>query len=142
MAARDRRARHERDHRPRDLRSVELKLTTAIFRGAGDVITKLANAATPLAGLALGHISQIFLKQFRDIADGTRACYQAVTLARYAVTRLHSVSLANRYEIALNPLDSSPVAAVLGLGRPTRTDLGVKVVMDMRLDPGRELWRA
>jgi hypothetical protein len=70
------------------------KLTTAIFRGAGDVITKLANAATPLAGLALGHISQIFLKQFRDIADGTRACYQAVTLARYAVTRLHSVSLA------------------------------------------------
>ena len=68
--------------------------------------------------------------------------YQAVTMARYAVTQLHSVSLANRYEIALNPLASSPVAAVLGLANPTRTNLGVKVVMDMRLDPGRELWRA
>jgi hypothetical protein len=118
------------------------KLAGALLREAGDVIGKLASAAAPLAGLALGHFSQIFLKQFRDIADGTRACYQAVTMARYAVTQLHSVSLANRYEITLNPLDSSPVAAVLGLGNPTRTNLGVKVVMDMRLDPGRELWRA
>jgi len=118
------------------------KLANGLLREAGDVIGKLASVAAPLAGLALGHISQIFLKQFRDIADGTRACYQAVTMARYAVTRLHSASLANRYEIALNPLDSSPVAAVLGLVNPTRTNLGVKVVMDMRLDPGRELWRA
>ena len=125
-----------------DVADAGRKLTEALFRAAGDGVAKLAGEAAPLAGLALGHLSQVFLKQFRDIADGTRACYQAVTLARYAVTGLHSVSLANRYRMELNPLDSSPVAAVLGLDHPTETNVGVKVVMDMRLEPGRELWRA
>jgi hypothetical protein len=118
------------------------KLGAALLHAAGDGIARLAGAAAPLAELGLGHLSQIFLKQFRDIADGTRACYQAVTLARYAVTRLESVSLANRYTVELNALDSAPVAAALGLGNPTETRFGVRVVMDMRLDPGRELWRA
>jgi hypothetical protein len=125
-----------------DIADAGAKLASVLLRAAGDGIARLAGAAAPLAGLALGHLSQIFLKQFRDIADGTRACYQAVTLARYAVTRLANVSLANRYAMALDPLDSAPVAATLGLGNPTETGLGVKVVMDMRLDPGRELWRA
>jgi hypothetical protein len=125
-----------------DVADAGRKLAAALFRAAGDGVGKIAGAAAPLAGLTLGHLSQVFLKQFRDIADGTRACYQAVTLARYAVTGLHSVSLANRYRMELNPLDSSPVAAALGLGNPTETNLGVKVVMDMRLEPGRELWRA
>ena len=117
------------------------RLATALLRAADDRIAALA-AAEPFAGLVLGHLSQIFLKQFRDIADGTRACYQAITLARYAITRLHSVALVNRYQMALQALDSSPVAAALGIGNPGETAIGVKVVMDMRLDPGRELWRA
>jgi hypothetical protein len=125
-----------------DVADAGKKLAEALFRAAGDGVARIAGAAAPLAGLGLGHLSQIFLKQFRDIADGTRACYQAVTFARYAVTGLHSVSLANRYQMELTALESSPVAEVLGLGNPTETNVGVKVVMDMRLEPGRELWRA
>jgi hypothetical protein len=89
-----------------------------------------------------GSLPQIFLKQFRDIADGTRACYQAVTLARYKVTRLIGVSFEDRYAIDLQALDSTPVAAALGLTPATETGLGVRVEMDMQLENGRVLWQA
>lgn len=117
-------------------------LTAALAGAAGEIAAGLSAAVgEPLTALGLGKLSQIFLKQFRDIADGTRACYQAVTLASYTVTRLHSVQPANRYAVILNDLASSPVAATLGIGPLTRLDVGLKVVLDMRLEAGRELWR-
>ena len=94
------------------------------------------------ANFLLGRMPQIFLKQFRDIADGTRACYQAITLADYAVTQIASVALEDRYAITLETLQSAPVAAALGLAPPAETGLGVQIVMDMTLEPGRVLWQA
>jgi hypothetical protein len=94
------------------------------------------------ANFLLGRIPQIFLKQFRDIADGTRACYQAITLADYAVTNIASVALEDRYAMTLETLQSAPVAAKLGLAPPAETGLGVRIVMDMTLEPGRVLWQA
>lgn len=99
-------------------------------------------AGQALAAFGLGQLSQIFLKQFRDIADGSRACYQAVTLAAYTVTQLHSAEPAHCYTVQLNDLDSSPVAEALGLAPLTELGVGLKVVLDMRLEAGRELWRA
>lgn len=92
--------------------------------------------------LLSGQVPQLFLKQFRDIADGTRACYQAVTLAHYTVTRIDESELADRYSIAMEALDSTAVAAALGLGAPAQTDIGLKVTMDMQLENGRVLWQA
>jgi hypothetical protein len=90
----------------------------------------------------LGQLPQIFLKQFRDIAVGTRACYQAIALANYSVTNIASVALEDRYSITLETLQSTPVAAALGLAPPAETGLGVRIVMDMTLEPGRVLWQA
>ena len=90
----------------------------------------------------VGSHSQLFLKQFRDIADGTRACYQAVTLAQYTVTTADESALTDRYSIVLQELDSAAVAADLGLDVPTETDIGLKVTMDMQLENGRVLWQA
>jgi hypothetical protein len=118
------------------------KLAAALLEGAVSGLAEMIGGAAALAGLSLGRVPQIFLKQFRDIADGTRACYQAVTLASYTVTRLHSVTPTNRYDTVLRALDSTPVAATLGLNGQAAVHSGLKVVMDMRLDPGRELWRA
>jgi hypothetical protein len=118
------------------------KLATVLLEGAVSGLAEMVGGAAALAGLSLGKVPQIFLKQFRDIADGTRACYQAVTLASYTITRLHSVTPTNRYETVLRALDSTPVAATLGLSGQPAIASGLEVVMDLRLDPGMELWRA
>jgi hypothetical protein len=99
-------------------------------------------APAMFADFLTGSLPQIFLKQFRDVADSTRACYQAVTLAGYKVTRLIGVSVEDRYAIDLRALDSTPVAAALGLVPTTETDLGMRVEMDMQLENGRVLWQA
>ena len=90
-------------------------LVERILGGLGD----RAPSIDVFANLLLGQLPQIFLKQFRDIADGTRACYQAVALANYSVTSIASVDLDDRYAITLEPLQSTPVAATLGLAPPT-----------------------
>jgi hypothetical protein len=111
----------------------------------GEIVAALGAGAPPLAVFAnflLGRMPQIFLKQFRDIADGTRACYQAITLADYAVTQIASVGLEDRYAMTLEALQSAPVAATLGLAPTAQTGLGVRIVMGMTLLPGRVLWRA
>lgn len=99
-------------------------------------------APTAFADFLTGTLPQLFLKQFRDIADGTRACYQAVTLARYNVTKLISVTFEDQYAIDLEALDSTPVAAALALAPATQTGLGMRVEMDMQLENGRVLWQA
>lgn len=109
-----------------------------ILSGLGDE----APSGDVFANFLLGRMPQIFLKQFRDIADGTRACYQAITLADYRVTRIANVALEDRYAMTLETLQSTPVAAALGLAPPGETGLGVRIVMDMTLEPGRVLWQA
>lgn len=111
----------------------------AAMQAADDGAT-LAPAA--FADFLTGSLPQIFLKQFRDISDGTRACYQAVTLAGYKVTRLINVSFEDRYAIDLKALDSTPVAAALGLAPAKETGLGMRVEMDMQLENGKVLWQA
>lgn len=95
-----------------------------------------------IAHVRLGRFPQIFLKQFRDIADGTKACYQAVTEANIVIRRFRGVSLAHSYRVRFEPLASTPVVGTLGLASDGSTGFGFKVEMDMELMPGRELWRA
>lgn len=106
---------------------------------AGTDGATLAPAA--FADFITGRLPQIFLKQFRDISEPTRACYQAITLAGYKVTKLN-VSFEDRYAIDLKALDSTPVAAALGLAPAKETGLGMRVEMDMQLENGKVLWQA
>ena len=108
-----------------------------------DKITAVAEAdVDAFAPFLQGKLTQIFLKQFRDISDGSRACYQAVTLADYTVTRIVSVEPELHYDYAFEALESTPVAATLGIAPSGRTGIGVKITMDMQLDTGRVLWQA
>jgi hypothetical protein len=94
------------------------------------------------AELRLGRFPQVFLKQFRDVADGSKACYQAITQANIQVRRFRGVTLRHSYAVRFESLASLPAVDVLGLESETRTGLGMKVEMDMELQPGREIWRA
>ena len=86
-------------------------------------------------------IPQLFLKQFRDVGDGTRACYQAITQANGYVTRFDSMPHLTEFDMVLHHLDSSPVAADFGIA-PAQTLLGAEFVYDMTILPGTVLWQA
>ncbi len=59
----------------------------------------------------------IFLKEFRDHADGKLACYQAVVEALVRVGTFRSAGwLPGSYEVSIESYASHPVVADLGLG--------------------------
>jgi uncharacterized protein with NAD-binding domain and iron-sulfur cluster len=94
-----------------------------------------------IARLLQEQVPQLFLKQFRDVADGNLACYQAITEAMGQVTRFDSVPHLTEYDMVLAHLDSSPVATDLGIA-PRQRVLGAEFEYDMAIFPGKVLWKA
>ena len=94
-----------------------------------------------LSDLLHERVPQLFLKQFRDIADGTRACYQAITQTMGEVTRFDSLPHLTEYAMVLADLASSPVATDFGIA-PQQTVLGAEFEYDMTIWPGEVLWQA
>jgi len=70
----------------------------------------------------LGHgMRMVFLKQFPDAFDGSRACYQAIVEADLPiVTEVQGGPLAGDWEADIHRYDSHRLVEVLGL-KPTRT---------------------
>ena len=126
----------------RDRRKAAAQLLDAMFvvTPGGSHVT--ASQKEHFCDLLTGTMSQIFLKQFRDIQDGRRACYQAVALADYRVIKLNSIAPEPGYPMQLTTLDSAPIARNLGLGNPTASSPGMKINLDVRLETGRVLWQA
>ena len=94
-----------------------------------------------LSDLLQEQIPQLFLKQFRDVADGTRACYQAITQANGHVTRFDSFPQMTEYAMNLESLASSPVATDFGIA-PQQSVFGAEFEYDMTIEPGQVLWQA
>lgn len=84
-------------------------------------------------------VPQLFLKQFRDVADARMACYQAITEVTAEVTRFDALPGLVEFDMALANLASSPVARDLGIA-PRQRLLGARLVFDMAITPGRVLW--
>jgi hypothetical protein len=113
----------------------------------------LGNGGVSLPGLGLlaqafqfvgeREVPLVFLRQFRDVADGRRACYQAVVEALTRVLHFRKAGkLSGEYRLTLHALDSHPIAAELGLSGQGQEALGAWFVdFDFILENGRELWR-
>lgn len=84
-------------------------------------------------------VPQLFLKQFRDVADARLACYQAITEVMAEVTRFNALPDLVEYDMTLETLASSPLAADLGIAA-RQTVFGVKLDFDMAIRPGRVVW--
>lgn len=85
----------------------------------------------------------IGLKQFRDVAQSDRACYQAITDAPMKVVDFHEGGLLGDYTVNLGDLASEPIRQDLGLPPgPIRPLLSAWLRYDFRLDAGVELWNA
>ena len=90
-------------------------------------------------------IPLVFLKQFRDIADTRRACYQAVVEAPIHIQTFRQGGiLPDAYTLSVHSLESHPLAQALGLklndGKQSAA-LGVWMQVDFSIDVGKEIWR-
>lgn len=89
----------------------------------------------------------VFLKQFRDIANTSKAAYQAIVKAPATLTAFHGGGLLHgQYKLNIQQLESHPLAADLGL---TAGDdgkyspiAGAWLKIDFPMQEGVELWRA
>jgi hypothetical protein len=99
-----------------------------------DVVEEIHSGAVPLT----------FLKQFRDAADGSRACHQSVVevpMRGMNVTR--GGLLPGRYAVWLAEVASHPIAADLGLDRAALASVrGFWLDFDFVVERGVEVWSA
>jgi hypothetical protein len=86
-------------------------------------------------------VPNVFIKQFRDVADPNRACYQAIVEAKEKVTGFRTAGLlAGEYELTIFPFASHPIAADLGLSSGPNEALAAWYVdFDFDLEKGRTL---
>jgi hypothetical protein len=117
--------------------------------GDGELLGRLGALLPGLAeslasGLEGYEAPMIFLKQFRAISDGKRACYQAIVEAPARLLTLRSAGrLRGRHEVEIQPYESHPIARDLGLRSGRLTPFAsVYADFDFVMNNGRELWRA
>jgi uncharacterized protein with NAD-binding domain and iron-sulfur cluster len=109
---------------------------------AAEVIVGDIKLTTSLvADLLAGRMGQVFLKQFRDAADGTRACYQAVVEAPVQIRRVESALSTRDWNIDVHPLDSHPIDQELGVVDQS-TEIAFDIEMDFVVENGVEISRA
>jgi hypothetical protein len=91
--------------------------------------------------LVTHEVPNVFLKQFRDVADPNRACYQAIVEAREKVTDFRTAGLlAGEYELTIFPFASHPIAADLGLSSGPNEALAAWYVdFDFDLEKGKTI---
>ena len=133
--------------------------TLAEWRDVDDALKALASLWTggkPLIvpGLGLGvelmdilgkqALPSVFLKQFRDAADGTRAAFQALVEVDSTVTAFRSGRIEpGSFELVATNFDSHPIASDLGFSAdPVPVEFAFSVDIDFSTGPGTELWRA
>jgi hypothetical protein len=102
--------------------------------------------ATVLNALDQASLPVVFLKQFPDVADSGRACYQALVEAPVRVVDFHvGQRLEGTYQLILHDLVSHPLARTLGLavqdGGHIQSLAALSLSLDFVLDHGDELWQ-
>ncbi|MBD2683571.1 MULTISPECIES: hypothetical protein [Nostoc] len=106
---------HVKDWHSIDEASAQLNQMLAHRQGGitGALIESLSSL---LKVFSLQTVPVAFLKQFRDVTDYRRACYQAIVEADAKVTHFRAGGvLQGQYELMLNNFDSHPIAQELGL---------------------------
>jgi hypothetical protein len=119
------------------------RIKTAFFDPATGPATGLAISAWDLIknlvdDLATGDVPMVFLKQFRDATDPTRACYQAVLEAPAHLEKFYAGWFTHPHEVSIAAFASHPIVAECGLtGHTIRADHGFWVKMDFAMQLGR-----
>jgi hypothetical protein len=87
--------------------------------------------------------SSVFLKQFRDVTQPDRACYQAVVEAPLKITRFHGFGLLpGPWQLTQYNYASQPLASALGLASPQVPSLAFWLSFDSEIKTGTTTWQA
>jgi hypothetical protein len=86
-------------------------------------------------------VPNVFLKQIRDVSDGTSAALQQVTALNYRIVSISSVPLLREHKLTVKHLDSHPVGEELGLKDQT-LGLAYEAKVEFTVGGGRVLWDA
>lgn len=90
-----------------------------------------------------GQVPMVFLRQFRDIANASRAAYQSIVSAPCQLTKFSGAGLARPHSLTIVPVDSHPIVSQLGLtGQTIDTGWGVWCAIDFTMADGVSLWEA
>lgn len=87
----------------------------------------------------------VFLKQIRDIACSTKACFQAVTEAPFSVYPMSYQELhRDNFTVTVQDWASHPIASELGLPArtPVRPQRVFRAGLDFQSELGYDVWRA
>lgn len=97
-----------------------------------------------LLGNVMHHRGRIVcLKQFSDVENSDRACYQAIVETPIEATALREGALLpGAYELVLNDFDSHPIMRDLGLEARQRAVLGYWLDFDFTFRPGMTIWKS
>jgi 15-cis-phytoene desaturase len=112
--------------------------------GRSDALPPLDLARGVLDAVKAHGVPMLFLKQFRDAEDGTRACFQSLVAATSRVTGFRRAGLqAGRFDLTAATFASHPLGRDLGLAAD-RVPVGVSffIDLDFELSAGTEIWRA
>ncbi|MBN9662987.1 MAG: hypothetical protein J0H49_32615 [Acidobacteria bacterium] len=126
---------------------------TRVWNSAGEAMAELTSffsVARPGSGLAAQFAElirhrrypMVFLKQFRDVVDPTRACYQAVVEADVTLGAFRGAGLlAGDYRLEISSLESHPVVEELGLeSHAPRVLNAFHSDFDFQMGLGRVIW--
>ncbi|WP_296679441.1 hypothetical protein [Novosphingobium sp.] len=129
----------------RDLEDAVSAIAHLLTGNGGHLIVPGLNFAKNLIQLAREEeVPSVFLKQFRDAADGTRACYQSILEAGSFVDKFNGGGLlTGTYRATLCNYDSHPILTDLGLkAGPQRLEFPFWVNFDFTVKQGTEVWKA
>jgi uncharacterized protein with NAD-binding domain and iron-sulfur cluster len=117
----------------------------SMFLGGGTItLPGLGLVAEVFEFLTHHDMPIVFLKQFRDAVDGSRACYQAIIEANASMTTYRTGGwLSGQYQVSIAPLQSHPIARDLGLsGDRLQSIAAFYANYDFTMNEGEEIWRA
>lgn len=88
-------------------------------------------------------MEMVFMRQFRDIGDPSKACYQAIIESSGYPDDLRDIGLLKgNYVARISHMDTLPIDNDLGLNAANPVSHAFKVKFDARFDDGKEVYRA
>ena len=83
------------------------------------------------------------MRQFRDITDPSKACYQAIIESDgYPSNMQHAQILHGDWSVSINHMDTLPIDTDLGLSSSNIVTHAFSIMFDANFDDGREVYRA
>jgi hypothetical protein len=98
--------------------------------------------AHELEDMFKAEIHMIFLKQFRDVAEPEKACYQAINEAPGLVESVNGGwFLDGDFEVTFHDMDSYPIKTDLGLPNTSTVTSAFWIDADLKFGTGRTIWK-